>query len=569
MEFQNYYLHNSEKIHSFYKTLITGPITAKKILEYLYENIIQLLEGLNDDEKLLFYYAYKKDGVFLSHFSQRDKNSFNKALELLESKGLVVLKSNISHVNLQYKLFLFEEVREIIEREHFIITEKDFIQKIALFKESSLVQKMIEIPLDLFQYFYSYCFFVPKKFLYQQQNEKTIEYLYKEKLVKEKLFVVESFDKETQTSKIIYETGVELIGSPIEKNKLTVTGEIEFKTRIYNDFIGLCFNIYKDGINFTKKNEINKKHAERILKDFASEHIFLFFIDFLRKNNYFEKVSSQEEEIYKLNSNIFQFFHTDMKETYKTLIANDPFVDNLLKMLLSFSLLEFSLADIMVKFFSCNIESLVYNFFFRDLRRFIVKAVEFLFYSGMLIKFFTQEGVVFYKLSELAKMIYTPFSLKESKESKEKSLSLSSSFQIIANPQIMSYQTSYILNIFTEIDSLSTVFSYLLNKASFYQALYFGFKGQLLIDILIEHSSISENTSTIDLIKEWESNYKSGEIFDAIMLKTSKTVLDQLIYQPEYRDYILERISDEYAIVTKNLKDKKILEENNIYIWTR
>lgn len=567
MKFFEYFQRHFETISYSYSFLLMTPaepsVQLNQIFNYIKDNIVTLLDQLTEDEKFLFFHTFQKDGITLSNITDRSKDSWELAFQSLENKGLAVVKFNVSNVNLQYKLYIFDEIRDFLTKTSSFVTESDFMTKMEYLKEDPVLTYSPDIPLEILQYFYSYSFFVPKRFLLQQQSEQVIQYLYQEKFAVDRFFMIEMQDPLSQEKTIYSEICVELMNFKKTTIPLEMVNESDLKTYIFNNFLKICFVIYKKNMVFKEHSFFSKKNLDKLLKYVPSEYVLIFLLTFLKNKGYF-KISTMGDS-YQLDNKIFEILHENLIQTYKSFLSTDTFIQEVLDLILEETTIHFSLADLLVKYFKKNSKELLHNFFFRDLRRQIIKSVEILYCLGLLVKTFIKEGLAFYHLSPLAKSIYLPnYRLSEKKA---KSIHVVSSFQLLVYPEKVNYQTNYLLNIFLEIKGFSTVYEYSLTKNSFYQALYFKFKGKDLIDLLLNESNIQEDAPIIQMIQDWEKAYKSGVISEVMLLQTTKNVLDQLMFQPEYSQYILQRLSDDAAIISKKFSEKRILDENHIYFW--
>ncbi len=520
----------------------------------LEKKLSQLILDFSNYESIILYYALKKDGFELDSIEHLPFEDLQKALKNLENAGFLYSKKSVQKVRVAIKVFIYEEIKEIIAKRFIIYDKKSLTNEFKNMKGLSINNEILDMPFEMFFYLYSFGGICKKEFLIQQFGEATIQYFIEENALREVILFLDI--EEDYQFNICYQ----LDFSKVKEKKVNVVRSISYHTRIFNDIIRLIYLITKDDILITKKGDINKKHYEKILREIKSENIAWFLIRFFTKHNFIE-IDEENNYIYLTKKGNY-FFKQDIKSVYEKIINTDLFLKEIYEIIKNINSKEFGIADIVFTYIKDHIEEGLEVFLFRETRRNIIKYIEILSYMGVLIQKYSAEGFVIYSFNSRYK------NLVNDESSPSKPLLISPSMEVTVYPNELDLQTSYYLNIFMDIKSFADIFIYQMTPVSIKRAIYFGFNTENLIEILMKRSRnlVPENVNSN--LKRWEVQFKSGIISQKTILEASKEVLDVLEHQIEYQGIIIKRLNDNHAIVKNEIYEKRILEEISVYLYS-
>lgn len=496
---------------------------------FLEKNLPAILESLTSEEADIFYHAYRKNGFELETLENIDPEKQKAALFSLEQKGLCYSHKSLQRIKLSNRVFLFDEIIEILRnRFHFYLFE-EIVKKIKSLKISSANKKYSEMPFDLFFYFFSYGLICKKDFVLQQFGEPAVHYFIEDGLIKESLI----FFRDDSGCKVI--ACYELDDQKIQSNSYNIVRSISYHSRIFNDIIKLIYMITRDDILITKRGEINRKHYERLVKEIQSENILFFLIRFFTKHNFVETNSARG--CITLTSKGYAFFQQNISDVYEKLLATDSNLLEIFHIIQKLGQEEFGIADIILGYLKLQLEENPNAFLNRETRRKVIQIIEILTYMGILVQKFTAEGYPIYKFNPRYK------NLINEENSPQKPLLISPSMEVTVYPDELDLQTSYQLNLFLESVQFSDLFTYKITPQAIRRAIYFGLEIQDLIKALKTKSrnGLPENIETN--ILRWKEQYKQGIILSRILIRAPKEVLDLLSNTPEYKWLVLERLS--------------------------
>jgi ribosomal protein S19E (S16A) len=524
-------------------------------MAFLEKNITDYLSDFRPLEALIFYRALKKQGFELESLDEHSSEERKKALQELKNKGLVYTTISVQKVTPVTKVFVFPEIVEIIRKKIRFYQPQEMIEKINRVRDLSINCRYDQMPPDMFFFFYSFGLVCRKDFVIQQFGEAAVRYFIEEGVISECILILEKGEA------LSFYGCFELDESRIEQTSFNVIRNISYQTRIFNDIIRLIYLITKEDILITKKGDINKKHYDKLAKEMGSEHVLWFLIQFLVKFGFVE-THPKRKYIY-LTAKGHDFFQQEVEEVYQKLLSTDPFLEKVYSIISGLHREDFGLADIIFEFVKEEIETSFEVLLWREKRRDVVKYVEILTYMGILIQKYTGEGFVIYSFNPHYKNI------AYEKESQRKPIVVSPSLEVSAYPQELDLQTGYLLNIFMEIRNFSDVITYQLSPRSVKRALYFGFDIEELVKALKEKSRNEVPTNVEMNLRRWKEQFRPGTISSVILLEASEEILDRLAHHPEYQHLIQRRITGTLAAVTREIYENRILEDLDVYFYTR
>ncbi|HOJ49183.1 MAG TPA: helicase-associated domain-containing protein [Spirochaetota bacterium] len=521
-------------------------IIYSELIEYLKKNIIKILTELDPTEAFIFYHSFiNKEGFNPYSDKTKEKTNIDQAIENLENKLLIYKRVSVQNIIPITKTYLFDEIHEILSKYNFFNIDS-IIENISKFKPSKEVS-YLDMPQDMFYFFYSYGGIVKKEFVDQYFTGPEIEY-FKNNGINEGLLYVDN-DKIYQ----VYHIDIKKI---YEKPNETVK-TISYNTRIFNDIIKIIYTIIKTNIIINKNGKINKKHFEILLKEVSSEVVLNFIIKLLTKYN-FIKINEENSYIYPTEK-LYSFFQNSIEKIYDMFIETDEDIKEIYNTIKTIKNEEFGIQDILSHIVKKKVKSNPESILKRETRRKVIESIEILFYLGILIKKITTDSYIFYSLNKKYKDI------SNEKHNNEKNIMVTPNMKIYAYLNKLELSTSYILNIFLDIESYEEICVYNITPESIKRAVYFGNNVEELVKVLKSKSKeIPENV--IININNFAKKVRFGKIKNVIIVKfDDPKILDEILLHPIYKKIVIEKISDKHAIVDKEIFNTRIMEDISVY----
>lgn len=513
-------------------------------INYIKKNIVKILIELNPEEAFIFYNSYKNKEGFNPYRKDKTKEDIDKAIESLENKLIAYKLRSIQNITPVTKVYIFDEIREILHN-FTIYSVEDIIKNISNLKQS-INLSYIDMPQDMFHIFYSYGCIVKKEFIDQYFSSPEIDYFLNNGIKQDLLYV------EGNTIHQVYAIDTQ----KVEEKEREIIKSVSYNTRIFNDVIKLIYTIIKTNILINKSGKINKKHFDILLKEVSSEVILNFLLKMLTKYN-FVRINEENLYIYPTEK-LYNFFKNSIENIYELFIETDEEIKEIYNIILTLKEENFGIQDIMAYLVKKKIKNpeVILK---REIRRKVIEALEILFYLGILIKKHTTDGLVFYSINKKYKEI------SNEKYSKEKTLMVTPNMKVYAYLNKLDLLTSYILNIFLDIESYEEIAVYSISPSSIKRAVYFNNDINTLIETLKSKSKELPENVEIN-IKNFSKKVKIGKIENAILIRfDEEDIIDRIITHPEYSSLIIERISKKDAIVSKDIFNTRIMEDISVY----
>ena len=522
---------------------------------YLERKLSAYLSDVNPLAILIFYQSLEKPGFELETLEDYEVAELNEALAVLRRFALVYSRKSVQKVKPMTKVFPYQEVREIIQKKFKLYTFKDIQRKIGYVKGISILTRYGDMTPGMFFYFFSYGLICRKDFLIQQFGEASLDYFLEEGAITEALLL----DKRG-SDHIELLACYELQPSRLSKEEFNPIRSIAYHTRIFNDIIKLIYLITKDDILITRRGEINKKHYDKLSREIQSENILWFLIQFFTKYKFVD-VDKKNNYIYLTERGQF-FFRQDIKEVYEKIIESDEYLKEVLSIIQNLGVQDFGAADVILSFLQKNIEGDPDIFLLRETRRTILKYIEILNYMGVLVQKFTAEGFTAYSFNARYKNLINDV------QAPTRPLVISPSLEVTVYPGELDLQTSYVLNIFMEVDHFSDIFVYRITPQSVKRALYFEFDVKTLLDTLDKRSRNGVPENVRANILRWKEQFLTAKIKECVLLEGPREVLDRLEHDSGYSHLIQKRLNENTAIVSKEIYMSRIMEEISVYLYS-
>lgn len=568
----NFFLEQEhEQIILFLKNFSDENITKENIheafLRIFQKKGCSILASLTKEEFSLFYLCYVKEFITFTKKTPLLEN----VLQSLTQKGLIRVSSSVSSASFSYKVTIFSEILQYIKSQEPFLMEKDFFYNVKQMNTYVSKECLENIPQDVYQFFYSYGFVCPEENVRQNFQESLVEYLLKEGIIRKVILISNTEEKDADLG---------VIKKPwfcyqlISSSKLVTNDKCEsvskhsstYQGGLFNAFSQIAFFIMKEGLVINQNNQIHKRNLDQLLKIVDNEYIVLFIVNFLLEGDFFEEpvFKNSKLERKKLSHQVFSLLHCDLESVYMKLLQSQNFLFKIYNLVIKYKEKPFSLADITFIFFKENFKQEFGYFSDRTTRRNIFKSLENLYFFGIITKHFTEENHLFYTVNKtFLDLIY-----KRPSETKQ-NIKLMSTYELVLYDNEVSLQDIYTVSMFSDLKSISTAKIFHINMQSIHRGLYFGFDLKNFTDFIQNNMTEEIPAGMLKTINYWKENFKTGKITQSYVLKTHKTVLDHLQMQAEYKDFIIERISDEHAVVSIELVSKGILQESGFYFLIR
>ncbi len=524
------------------------------LISWFQTHFADFLASLSSHELQIFFSAFQKPGFELYSLDAFSKENLEEALVQLEKKCLVYATKSVQRVQQGIKVFLFSEIETLIETKFNLYFYPQILEKyLGIAKNSALSYQCPDMPLDMLGLFFSYSFFPKKEFVIQQFGNAAAQYFVEDNIIKEVVVIMK------QEEEYFAQACYQLNPAILEPASFITAQNFSYQSRIFNDIIRFIYLVNRDQILITKKGEINKKQHERLAKDIPSESILWFLTRFLTHHGFVE--IHQDYNYIMLTTKGYNFFQQTIEEVYEKILETDPFLKKVILLAEKTSFSVFGLADLTLIYLKEEGKKDPTLFTLREGRRKILQSLEILSYLGILNLHYNPEGHVGYSFKNRYKEYAQP-SL-----SNQKSLILSPSMEVTAYPQELDAQTSYCLNVFSEIKKFENLIVYQLTPQSIRRALYFKLNLQDLLKTLINKAKNPMPHNMLTNLTRWAEQFKQGVLENCTLLQTQKETLDLLMHTPQYQSLILERLNDTCAKVSPNFFKQRILEEEGIFLY--
>lgn len=531
---------------------------------YLEKKMSDYLMLLSSEEAFAFYMALQEPGIEIDKvatlfYQNREKIDFYPYIDRLKKRALVYTLKTSQKITPKEKLFIFDEVKEIIEKKNRIIYFQNIKQEIMNFNYSILEYQYPTIPFEIQSYFFSYGLYCRADFILQNFGNDAVNYFIEEGVIKPCIVFYEESDSSSGRHCQFYLFYM-LNPSKIVSKKTRAVRTHRANTRFFNDIIRILFFLKKEKVITTQKGDIHKRSFDKLAKEFHSESMLFFLLNFLTQNHYIGEDEKENQLV--LRQKAYQIFKKNIQIVYNQIIRFDELFLFVYDIIEQFTGKDFAFSDVILQYVKINLKNnYTRPIFFRDTRRNVLFILEIFCYMGILTQKYSEDGFVFYSFNpgykNLTNATYSP----------DKPLILSPNMEITAYANELDLNTSYVLNVFAEIVQFEDMMIYKLTPESIKRALYFGLEVEILLETLKKRAKNSIPENMIANIERWKTQFKKGFLEETLLLKTEDpSVLSLLLNHPVYKKWIKEKISDYYAIVSKEFLQVSVLEDLNIYL---